>query len=67
MLEEFSTSVTVENIYFSDHDPVRIVIEKNVVDFHTTPIWLGNKEKFDGFAGFLVILIHLSQNGHTKG
>ena len=34
LMEQF---FTVENIYFSDHDAVRIVIEKNVVDFCTTP------------------------------
>ena len=34
LMEEFSTSVTVENIYFSDHDALRIVIKKNAVDFH---------------------------------
>ena len=32
-MEEFSTNVTVENIYLSDHDVLRIVIEKNAVDF----------------------------------
>ena len=36
-LEEFFTNVTVENIYFSDHDAVRIAIEKNYVDFHINP------------------------------
>ena len=34
LMEEFSTSVTVENIYFSDHDALRTVIKKNAVDFH---------------------------------
>ena len=33
LTKEFSTNVSVENIYFSDHDAFRIVIEKNVVDF----------------------------------
>ena len=33
-MEEFSTSVTDENIYFSDHDALRIVIKKNAVDFY---------------------------------
>ena len=33
LLEEFSTNVSVENIYFSDHNALRIVIEKNTVDF----------------------------------
>ena len=39
-LEEFFINATVENIwkhYFSDHDAVRIVIEKNAVDFCTIP------------------------------
>ena len=27
-MEEFFTNITVENIYFSDHDTVRITIEK---------------------------------------
>ena len=35
-MEEFSANATVENIYFSDHDAIRIVIEKNNVDFQTT-------------------------------
>ena len=34
LMEEFSTNVTVENIYFSDHDALRIVIKKNAVDFN---------------------------------
>ena len=34
LMEEFCTSATVENIYFSDHDALRIVIKKNAVDFH---------------------------------
>ena len=37
LMKEFITNVTVENLYFSDHDAVRIVIEKNVVDFHINP------------------------------
>ena len=37
LVEEFSTSVTIKSIYFSDHDPVRIVIDKNV-NFHNIPI-----------------------------
>ena len=36
LMEEFSTNVTIENIHFSlDHDAIRIVIEKNNVDFQT--------------------------------
>ena len=34
LMQEFSINVTVENIYFSDHDVLRIVIEKYAVDFH---------------------------------
>ena len=36
-MEEFFTNVTVENIYFSDNDAVRIAIEKNYIDFHINP------------------------------
>ena len=35
--EKFSINLTVENIYFSDHDAVRIAIDKNAVDFHAIP------------------------------
>ena len=37
LMEEFFANATVKNIYFSDHDPIRIVIEKNNVDFQTIP------------------------------
>ena len=37
LMEEFFTNVTVENICFSDHDAVRITIEKNYLDFHINP------------------------------
>ena len=37
LIEEFFTNATVENIYFSDHDAVRIIIEINGVGFRTTP------------------------------
>ena len=37
LMEEFFINSTVANIYFSDHDTVRIVIDKNAVDFHTIP------------------------------
>lgn len=36
-MKEFPTNVTVENIYFWDHDVVRIVIEENIIDFHAIP------------------------------
>ena len=34
LMEQLSTSVTVKNIYFLDHDAVKILFEKNAVDFH---------------------------------
>ena len=34
LMEEFSIHITVENVYFSDHDALRIVIEKTAFDFH---------------------------------
>ena len=37
LMEKLFTNVTVENIYFLDHDAVRIVIEKNSVVFHINP------------------------------
>lgn len=37
LMGELSTNVTMKIIYFSDRDGVRILIEKNVVDFHTIP------------------------------
>ena len=37
LMEEFFTNATVENIYFLDHDAVRILIEKNAVGFYTIP------------------------------
>ena len=37
LIEEFFTNATVANIYFSDHDVVGTVIEKNCLDFHTNP------------------------------
>ena len=55
LMEEFFTNATVENIYFSDHDAVRILIEKNAVGFYTIPsnqIWSGKKEKIIGVPGF---------------
>ena len=33
--EEFSINATVEIIYFSDHNAVKVVIDKNAIDFHT--------------------------------
>ena len=37
LMEEFFTNVTAENIYFSDHDALRITIQKNYVGFHINP------------------------------
>ena len=37
LMEEFFTTVTVENIYSSDHDAVRTVIEKSCIDLHAIP------------------------------
>ena len=37
LIEEFSSNILVENIYISDQDALRIVIEKNSVDFQMTP------------------------------
>ena len=33
LMEKFLLIITVEHIYFSDHDVLRIVIEKKTVDF----------------------------------
>ena len=63
LLEEFFANAIVENTYFSDHDAVQIVIEKNSVDFHNvplSPVRSSEKEEFIGFLAFLVILIHLA-------
>ena len=35
LIEDFLSNATAENIYFSDNDAVRIIIEKNVLDFCT--------------------------------
>ena len=35
LMEEFSTNATFQNIYFSNHDAVRIVSEKIAADFQT--------------------------------
>ena len=37
LMEEFFTTLTIENIYILDHHVVRITIEKNYVDFHINP------------------------------
>ena len=37
LMEEFLIDVFVENMHFSDHDAVRIGIDKNYVDFHINP------------------------------
>ena len=38
LMEEFTTNEIVGNIYFSDHETGRIVVEKNVVDFCSIPL-----------------------------
>ena len=40
LMEGFSTNATIEKSYFSGHDDLRIVIEKNVFDFHIIFIFL---------------------------
>lgn len=43
-MEEFFTDVTDESIYFPDHDVLRIVMEKNALDFHINhPVQSGRK------------------------
>ena len=37
LMEEFFTTATVENIYFSDRDAARTVIEKSCIDLHAIP------------------------------
>ena len=37
LMGEYSANATVENIYFSDHDAMTIVIEKTNADFQTVP------------------------------
>ena len=37
LMEELLFNATVQNIYFSDHDAVRMIIEKNSVDLCTIP------------------------------
>ena len=49
LIEEFCSNVIGENIYFSDHDGIGILIDKNVIPFHTIlwySIWSDNKEEF---------------------
>lgn len=35
LVEEFCSNVIGENIYFSDHDGIGILIDKNAISFHT--------------------------------
>ena len=37
LIKEYFINANVGNIYFSDHDAVRIIIEKNAFDFYTIP------------------------------
>ena len=55
-MEELFTNVIVKNSYFLDHDAVRVVIEKNYVDFYINPqnlIQPGKKRRNDCFPRFL--------------
>ena len=36
-MREFFINTATEDIHFSDHDAVRIVIQKNVVDIQSIP------------------------------
>ena len=38
LMDKFITNITVENIYFSDQEAVRIIIEKNSLDYHINPL-----------------------------
>ena len=62
LMEEFFANATVKNIYFSDHYAVRIIIEKNAVDFvlfQKIRYYKARKNKLIGFLVFLVILIRI--------
>ena len=37
LMDELFTNATVGKIYFSDHDAVRVIIERNAVEFDTGP------------------------------
>ena len=50
LMDKFHTTVTVDNICFSNHDTLRIVIEKNNVDFQTIS---QKKKEFNGFLDLL--------------
>ena len=36
-MEEFFTNVVVGNIYFSNHDAVKVAVQKKYLDFHINP------------------------------
>ena len=36
LMKEFPTDVSVENIYSSDQDALRIMTDTNSIDFHTS-------------------------------
>lgn len=66
LIEEFPNNATVENIYFLDHDTVRIVIEKNLLI--CIPLYKSQKcvnEECDSFLCFLVAFV--PSDGYTKG
>ena len=48
-MEEFFTNVIVGNIYFSNHDAVKVAVQKKYLDFHINPSNLlqpAKKEEF---------------------
>ena len=51
LMEEFPTTVTVESIYFSNHDALRILIEKNNISLFSN--CFTKKEEFNGFLDLL--------------
>ena len=54
LMDELFTNATVGKIYFSDHDAVRVIIERNAVEFDTGPEnikWSGKKEGIIVFLG----------------
>ena len=60
--------LTIENIYFSDHDTVTFVIEKNAIYLLFHKIQYDQVVKEIWFPSFSVISIQqLTQNGCTKG
>ena len=64
-----NVNITVEKIYFSNHDTLKVAIGYNVVDFHTILYdleWWHNREEFSCFLEFLVYLV-IYIPGYRKG